>query len=105
MGHGKGCGRPHRENIADRNRLADTLPGIILVQQLESCRHLILAGRSSIATAGIWAMTVTVCPDANRGLARYGLEISAMAPVTAMPAVNHIVGIFGRRIVDVLLGT
>src|ERR1035437_7035982 len=104
MAHRKGCSRSYRENIGDGERLTDVLPNVLALQRLESCRHLILPSRSATAAAIIGPVAVAVRPDTNRVLVRGCLKISAITPVTSMPAVDLIVGVFGRRIVDVLVG-
>ena len=48
-------------------------------------------------------MSIAVRPDANRGLAGYGFEISTMAPVPAMSGVDHIVCVFRCGVIKILL--
>ena len=97
--------RLYHENVSYGDGLADILPGVLAVQGLKRCRHLVDPGGSDIATARCCSMSVTVRPDANRGLARYGFEISTVAPVPAMSGVNYIVGVFSCGVVNVLLST
>src|SRR6516225_7617769 len=90
----KDRGRLYRENVSYGDGSADILPRVFAIQGLKRCRHLVRSGGSDIATACRCPMSIAVRPDANRGLAGYGFEISTMAPVPAMSGVDHIVCVF-----------